>query len=107
MRRVMGARTAIVGGLVLALLQAAPASAGIDPLPPKTDIGGFACRDLLALQPALQERALIYLAGVSDGRRRAAVFDAEATGGAVERVLAACRSTPSLTVIDAFVLAWR
>jgi hypothetical protein len=44
---------------------------------------------------------------VSDGRRRVAVFDAEATGGAVERVLANCRAAPALTVIDAFALAWR
>ena len=101
------ARTAIVCGLTLALLHATPAAAGIDPLPPRTEIGTFRCRELLALQPATQERALIYLAGVSDGRRRVAVFDAEATGGAVERVLTNCRAAPALTVIDAFALAWR
>jgi len=35
------------------------------------------------------------------------MFDAEATGPAIERVLAACRSARSLAVIDALALAWR
>jgi len=91
----------------MAMLGAAPAAGGIEPLPPRTGIDAFTCGELLGLQPEMQERALIYLSGVADGRRAATVYDAEATGAAIDRMLASCRATPSLAVLGALRAASR
>ena len=99
--------SALACGLAMAMLGAAPAAGGIEPLPPRTGIDAFTCGELLGLQPEMQERALIYLSGVADGRRAAAVYDAEATGAAIDRMLAACRMTPALPVLGALRAAWR
>src|SRR5438874_477846 len=77
------------------------------PLPQRTELDAFTCRELLVLQPEMQERALIYLSGVADGRRAATVYDAEATGAAIDRMLASCRATPSLAVLGALRAASR
>jgi hypothetical protein len=103
----MRVTSALVCGLAIAMLGAAPAVGGIEPLPPRTEIDAFTCRELLVLQPEMQERALIYLSGVADGRRAATVYDAEATGAAIDRMLAACRATPSLAVLGALRAASR
>ena len=103
----MRVTSALVGGLVLAMLGAAPAAGGIEPLPERTELDAFSCRELLGLPHEVQERALIYLSGVADGRRAATVYDAEATGAAIDRMLAACRATPSLAVLGALRAASR
>jgi hypothetical protein len=50
---------------------------------------------------------LIYLAGVTDGRRGARTFDAQAVGSVVAQVLTSCPSTPSRGVLEALVKAWQ
>lgn len=92
--------------LIMATMPAPMASAGLDAMPTRIDLGRFTCRDLLALDAERQERALVYLTGVMDGRRRTAGFDAEIAGKAIDRLLTACRATPSLIVLDTFMAAW-
>ncbi len=93
--------------LVLAsgLLIAVPATAGIDVLPPSTVIGQFTCADLLALDDTARERALIYLTGVTAGRRGTRTLDAERAAAAIDRVLTLCPTTPSKAVLDALMEA--
>jgi hypothetical protein len=93
--------------LILATFQVPAASAGLDAMPTRIDFARFTCRDLLGLEADRQERALVYLTGVVDGRRRAAGFDAEVAGKAIDRLLASCKATPSLVVVDALTAAWR
>jgi hypothetical protein len=57
--------------LALALVRAVPAGAGIEAIPSKIELDTITCRELLALPAESQERAIIYLTGVMDGRRRA------------------------------------
>src|SRR5438309_11468045 len=102
----MRATSALVGGLVLAMLGAAPAAGGIEPLPQRTELDAFTCRELLVLQPAMQERALIYLSGVADGRRAATLYDAEAPGAATDRMLASCRPTRPPAVLGPLRASW-
>jgi hypothetical protein len=92
--------------VILTMFQVPAASGGLEAMPPRIDLAAFTCRDLLALQADLQERALVYLTGVVDGRRRAAAFDAEVAGKAIDRMLANCRATPSLVAVDALIAAW-
>src|SRR5438874_12179735 len=97
----MRATSALVGGLVLAMLGAAPAAGGIEPLPQRTELDAFTCRELLVLQPEMLERALIYLCGVAYGRRVATAYDAEATGPPTQLILASCLATPPQALLDA------
>ena len=92
--------------IVVAALPVSIAWAGLDAMPTRIDLGKFTCGDLLGLEAERQERALVYLTGVMDGRRRTTGFDAEIAGKAIERLLTACRATPSLIVLDAFMAAW-
>ena len=92
--------------LLMAAIPVSTASAGLDAMPTRIDLGKFTCGDLLRLDADRQERALVYLAGVMDGRRRATGFDAEIAGKAIDRLLTACRATPSLVVMDALMAAW-
>ena len=92
--------------LIMAAIPASTVSAGLDAMPTRIDFSRFTCAELLALDAGRQERALVYLTGVMDGRRRTAGFDAEVAGKAIERLLTSCRATPSLVVMDAFVAAW-
>jgi hypothetical protein len=92
--------------LMIAVLRAPAAWAGLEAMPTRIDFDRFTCRDLLALDPQLQDRALVYLTGVVDGRRRVTSFDAAAAGAAIDRLLVACRATPSLVAVDAFIAAW-
>jgi hypothetical protein len=97
---------AVAAGLMIALLHATPVGAGVE-LPPSIAIDAFTCGQLLALDAEPQQRAIIYIAGVIDGRRRAVVFDPVASGTAVERMLILCRATPERAVLDAFSAAWK
>jgi hypothetical protein len=99
-------RSLLACALMIAVLRAPAAWAGLEAMPTRIDIDRFTCRDLLALDPQLQERALVYLTGVLDGRRRSPSFDANVAGAAIERLLVACRATPSLVAVDAFIAAW-
>jgi hypothetical protein len=92
--------------LLIATFQVTPASGGMDAMPTRIDLTRFTCGDLLRLQADRQELALVYLTGVADGRRRASAFDAELAGKAIERLLASCKATPSLVLMDAFIAAW-
>ncbi|HEY7518860.1 MAG TPA: HdeA/HdeB family chaperone [Methylomirabilota bacterium] len=92
--------------LLLVAIPISPASAGLDAMPTRLDFSRFTCAELLGLEAGRQERALIYLTGVMDGRRRTAGFDAEVAGKAIDRLLTSCRAQPSLVVMDAFVAAW-
>jgi hypothetical protein len=92
--------------LILAAIPATTVSAGLDAMPTRLDFAKFTCGELLDLDPARQDRALVYLTGVMDGRRRTAGFDAEVAGKAIDRLLTACRATRSLVVVDAFMAAW-
>jgi hypothetical protein len=98
-------RTMLACALIVATCQVPVASAGMDAMPARIDIAKFTCGDLLGLSADLQERALVYLTGVVDGRRRASVFDAEVAGKAIDRLLTTCRVTPSLVAVDALVAA--
>jgi len=89
--------------IVVATHQTPPALAGMEAMPTRIDFAQFTCRDLLALPADLQDRALIYLTGVVDGRRRAAAFDAEIAGKAIDRLFTTCRATPSLVAVDALI----
>jgi hypothetical protein len=91
---------------IMAAMLVSTASAGLDAMPTRIEFARFTCGDLLGLDAERQERALVYLTGVMDGRRRAAGFDAELAGKAIERLLTMCRVTPSLVVVDAFIAAW-
>jgi hypothetical protein len=95
----------IAGALMLAIVRASPVAAGIEAMPTRLDLERLTCGDLMALPSDRQERALIYLTGVVDGRRRAAEFDAVVAGAALDRLLAACRATPSLAVLDSLMAA--
>lgn len=75
-------------------------------MPTRLDLDRFTCGELLGLDAERQERALVYLTGVMDGRRRTTGFDAEIAGHAIDRLLTACRATPSLIAVDAFMAAW-
>ena len=97
----------LIYALAVALLSAGPAGAGIEAIPAKIEIETVTCRELLALPPESQERAIIYLTGVMDGRRRAKAFDAAVAGPAIDRLLASCQATPARAVLDAFTAAWR
>ena len=92
--------------LIMAAIPVSTVSAGLDAMPTRLDFSQFTCADLLGLDAGRQERALVYLTGVMDGRRRTAGFDAEVAGKAIERLLTACRAKPSLVVMDAFIAAW-
>jgi len=92
--------------LILVAIPVSLASGGLDAMPTRIDLGRFTCGDLLGLDPQRQERALVYLTGVMDGRRRTTGFDAEIAGKAIDRLLTACRATPSLVAVDAFMAAW-
>jgi hypothetical protein len=96
----------VVCALMLAIVQAWPAAAGPDWIPARIELERFTCRDLMALPSEQQERALVYLTGFIDGRRGAATFDAQTAGAAIDRLLASCRATPSLIVLDTFIAAW-
>jgi HdeA/HdeB family len=95
----------IACALMLAIGPASPAAAGIETMPTRLDLERVTCGDLMAFSPDQQERALIYLTGVVDGRRRASAFDAVVAGAAIDRLLAACRATPSLLVLDTLMAA--
>ena len=92
--------------LIIATFQVPAAWGGLDAMPTRIDLTRFTCGELLRLGADRQELALIYLSGVADGRRRASSFDAELTGKAIERLLASCKATPSLVLMDAFIAAW-
>ena len=100
-------RTLILCALALVLVHAVPAGAGIDAIPPKIELDTVTCREILALPAESQERAIIYLTGVMDGRRRAKTFDASTAGPVIDRLLASCHATPTRAVLDAFTAAWR
>jgi len=89
--------------IVVATYQVPAASAGMEAMPTRLDLARFTCRELLALPADKQERALVYLTGVVDGRRRAAAFDAEIAGKAIDRLFTTCRATPSLVAVDALI----
>jgi hypothetical protein len=99
-------RTILACVLIIAALQVAPASAGMEAMPTRIELAKFTCRDLLGLDADRQERALVYLTGVVDGRRRASGFDAVVAGKAIDRLLRDCRATPSLVAVDALTAAW-
>jgi HdeA/HdeB family len=99
-------KTVLACVLILAALPVSMAAAGLDAMPTRIDLARFTCADLLGLDAARQERALVYLTGVMDGRRRTAGFDAEVAGKAIDRLLGVCRATPSVIVVDAFTAAW-
>ena len=93
-------------GLLLVLFHVTPVAAGLE-LPPPIVMATFTCRDLLALDGTTQERAIIYMGGVTDGRRQATVLDRVAFGNAIERMLALCRATPDRSALEAFSAAWK
>jgi hypothetical protein len=93
-------------GLMLVLFHATPVAAGLE-LPPPIVMQTYTCRELLALDGNTQERAIIYIGGVTDGRRQATVLDRVAFGNAVERMLALCRATPDRSALEAFSAAWK
>jgi len=93
-------------GLMLVLFHATPVAAGLE-LPPPIVMETFTCRELLAMEDKLQERAIIYMGGVTDGRRQATVLDRVAFGNAIERMLALCRATPDRSALEAFSAAWK
>ena len=96
----------VAAGLTIALLHATPVGAGLE-LPPPIAIDSFSCRQLLALDAEPQQRAIIYIGGVTDGRRQAVTFDPAASGHAIERMLTLCRATPDRGALDAFSAAWK
>jgi HdeA/HdeB family len=96
----------VVYALLLAIVRASPAAAGPDWIPTRLELERFTCRDLMALPPDQQERALVYLTGFIHGRRGASTFDAPTAGAAIDRLLASCRATPSLIALDTFIAAW-
>jgi hypothetical protein len=98
--------TILALALTVAALQPSTASAGLETMPTRIEVEKFTCGDLLALPADRQERALIYFTGVVDGRRQATAFDAVVAGAAIDRLLAACRTTPTLVVRDALIAAF-
>jgi hypothetical protein len=96
-------RTMLAWLLIIAASHVPIASGGMEAMPTRIDLARFTCRDLLGLPADVQERALVYLTGVVDGRRRASAFDAEVAGKAIDQLLTACRTTPSLVAVDALV----
>ena len=93
-------RTVLAVGLAIAALQPSATRAGMESMPTRIEAERFTCAELLALPSERQERALIYLTGVVDGRRQAAEFDATVAGAAIDQLVAACRTTPTLVVLD-------
>ena len=93
-------RTGLALALAIATLQPSPSWAGLEAMPTRIEVEQLTCADLLALTPERQERALVYLTGVVDGRRGAKAFDAVRAGAAIDRLLAECRTAPGRRVLE-------
>ena len=102
---VLGWRLGLAALVVVAAV--VRADAGIDPLPPRTVIDAYSCADLAGLNEEGRERALIYLAGVVDGRRDTKVLDLQALAVVIDRVMQTCAARPGQAVVESFIEAWR
>jgi hypothetical protein len=91
--------------VVMAALDPSTTHAGLEAMPTRIDVDQLRCAELLALPPDRQERALVYLTGIVDGRRHAATFDASRAGAAVEGGRAAGRAQPTLVVLETLLAA--
>ena len=95
-------------GVAAALLIAGTVLAGPELVPPrKIDFQTFTCRELLSLGSEQQDRIMIYLSGLMDGRHNVTVFDEVAKGALVERVLETCRANPADGLLRVFASSWR
>jgi HdeA/HdeB family len=91
----------LVGGLVL------PASGGAQLLPNQVELAKFTCSQLLALDGDDRDRVLIYFNGYQDGKSGTKVWRDQVVGARVDRVIASCKATPTLPLLEAFAQAWK
>ena len=97
----------LVLGVAAALLIAGTVTAGPELAPRKIDFQAFTCRELLSLGSEQQDRIMIYLSGLMDGRHNVTVFDEAAKGALVERALETCRANPADGLLRVFASLWR
>ena len=91
----------LVGGLLL------PASGGAQIFPNQVELAKFTCGELLALDGEKRDRVLIYLNGYQDGKAGTKVWRDEVVGARIDRVMATCKATPTLPLLEAFGRAWK
>lgn len=91
----------LAGGLLL------PASGGAQVAPHRIELAKFTCREFLALGGEGRDRVLIYFNGYMDGKRGTKVWADDVVGARVDRVVASCKATPTLTLMEAFSGAWK
>jgi HdeA/HdeB family len=83
-------------------LAAIPARAGIEPPIFTTNLTTYSCRELLALEEARQNLALMYFGGYVDGQKSAVQLDAKAKGDVIDKVMEHCRRDAAASVLEAF-----
>ena len=91
----------LVGGLLL------PASAGAQIFPNQFEMAKLTCSEFLALDGERRDRVLIYFNGYMDGKSGTKVWRDEVVGARIDRVMATCKATPTLPLLEAFGRAWK
>lgn len=91
----------LVGGLLL------PASGGAQIFPNQFDLAKFTCGRFLELDGDERDRVLVYYNGYQDGKSGTKVWRDEVVGARVDRVMATCKTTPTLPLMEAFSRAWK
>lgn len=91
----------LVGGLVL------PAAGGAQITPQRVEVAKFTCGEFLALSGEQRDRVLIYFNGYLDGKSGTKVWADEVVGPRIDRVVAYCKATPTLSLLEAFRRAWK
>jgi len=91
----------LVGGLLL------PASGAAQIFPNQLELAKFTCGRFLALDGDERDRILIYFNGYQDGKSGTKVWKDEVVGARVDRVMATCKATPTLSLMEAFSRAWK
>jgi hypothetical protein len=94
----------LLGLIVVTVL---PGSGDAQVAPPQSiDMAAFTCGDALALSGEQRDRVLVYFNGYLDGKAGTTVWVAQVVGARIDRVLAHCKTTPALPLLDAFTRAW-
>ena len=91
----------LVGGLLV------PASGGAQIVPNRLELAKFTCREFLELSGEQRDRILIYFNGYQDGKSGTKVWSDEVVGARVDRAIATCKATPTLSLMEAFGRAWK
>jgi len=91
---------------IAAVLVAGSAWAQVSLTPRNIRLDALTCQDLLSLSGDQRDRLLIYLNGYFDGGRGALTWDERQAADRIDRVFAACKSTPATSVLRVFADVW-